>query len=63
MVANGTVGYDQLPVNGRYPVGTRASFTCAQLYYPIGSDSSTCDSSGNWDRPTLTCEGEVLSFF
>ena len=63
MVANGRVGYDQLLLNGRYPVGTRASFTCGQLYYPIGSHSSTCGSSGNWDRPTLICEGDVMFCF
>ena len=63
IMANGIVNYDQLPVNGRYPVSTRASFTCGQLYYPIGSDSSTCHSSGNWDSPTLICEGDVMFCF
>ena len=60
MVPDGTVAYEQLLLNGRYPVGSRANFTCGQLYYPIGSDSSTCHSSGNWDKPTLICEGNVM---
>ena len=53
---NGHVTYDSDSVgNDRYPVNTRATFTCNvghRLDGPLGRD---CQPSGDWDQETATC--------
>ena len=53
---NGEVMYNTTQVsNDRLIVGTRASFTCEYGYSLSGSSSSTCNSAGNWNESTQTC--------
>ena len=53
--SNGRVSYNKNIVGGRYPVNTVASFTCNRGYNRNGHNSRTCESSGNWNRQTPTC--------
>ena len=55
---NGEVTYDKKQVfnsKGRYPIGTVATYTCADGYSLSGSDSNTCEDSGNWETTLPTC--------
>ena len=54
-LSNGGVSYNKSPVNGRYPVDTRASFSCTRGYSLSGSSSRTCQTSGNWNQGIPTC--------
>ena len=48
-LANGNIIFtDSTLENGGYPVGTDASFTCNEGYFLIGSESTTCKTSGAW---------------
>ena len=47
---NGEVNYDPESINGEYPMGTIASFTCNYGYNLNGSNSRTCQISGNWTQ-------------
>ena len=53
---NGDVTYNEtrLP-NGEYPVDTLATFMCDRAYENNGADSSTCQTTGDWDEQTPTC--------
>ena len=51
----GTVAYNRNRVNGGYPVGTRADFSCNYGYSRSGPRSRTCQTSGNWNQQTPTC--------
>ena len=53
---NGDINYNEsLLTNGEYPVDTLASFMCNRGYDLSGSDSGTCQTSGDWDQQTPTC--------
>ena len=54
-LANGQITYDPLSSSNQYPVDSVASFTCDYGYRLLGSDSTTCHSSGTWSEPTPTC--------
>ena len=54
-LSNGKVSYDRDPLGGRYPVNTKASFSCNGGYNRDGDESRTCQSSGNWNQNTPTC--------
>ena len=54
-LVNGGISYSELPVNGRYPVDTVASYTCDHGHSLIGSSSRTCQTSGNWNNQNPTC--------
>ena len=54
-LSNGGISYNKSPVNGRYPVETVASLSCHHGYSISGSNSRTCQTSGNWDQQTVTC--------
>ena len=55
-LANGAVNYDASPVNGGYPEGTTASYSCNYGYSLSGTRTRTCHNSGNWDQQqTATC--------
>ena len=56
LLPNGEVNYDPESINGEYPVGTIASFTCDSGYNLNGSTSRTCQPSGNWTQRTPDCE-------
>ena len=54
---NGDISYNEsLLRNEGYPIDTLASFVCHYGYTLNGSDSSTCEDSGNWNQQTPTCE-------
>ena len=38
-------------------MNTTAHLTCSSTYLLSGSNSSTCEISGNWSPQTLTCQG------
>ena len=59
---NGTVNYTTSAEKGRYLVNTVASFSCDPGYYQNGSNSATCEASGNWNEQTPTCEGYYYIF-
>ena len=57
---NGRVNYNQtIPSASVYYVGTMASFTCNDGYSVSASESSICQSSGNWSQQALTCGNEI----
>ena len=43
-------------MDGEYPTGTIASFTCDDDYMRVGSNLSTCQQLGNWSPEIPTCE-------
>ena len=53
--ANGQVAYSNATVDGGYPVDTVATFSCNSRYSRSGSSSRTCQTSGNWNQETPTC--------
>ena len=58
---NGDVSYSISAIDGRYPVGSTASFTCSDGYIRNGLDSSTCMITGEWMDELPTCIGEKLN--
>ena len=50
-----------VPQNDAYPINTEVSFTCDYGYFLNGSDSSTCQSTGDWDPQTPTCNKVIKS--
>ena len=46
-IQNGDVSYNIIQVNGGYPSGTVAHFSCSSQSTLSGSNSSTCQSAGN----------------
>ena len=38
-------------------MNTIATFTCDDEYYIDENESTTCETSGDWSRPTPTCIG------
>ena len=54
---NGGVTYNEsMVMTDEYPVDTLASFSCDRGYNLNGSATSTCQTSGEWDQDTPTCE-------
>ena len=58
----GRVTYNRDSVNGRYPVDTRASFSCNPGYSRSGSSSRTCQTSGNWNQQMPRCNQSKVIF-
>ena len=54
-LSNGKVTYSKDENGVRYYVGTKATFSCNSGYSRSGSSSRTCQSSGNWNGQTPTC--------
>ena len=54
-LANGGISYSELPVNGRYPVDTVASYSCHHGYSLTGLSSRICQTSGNWNNQNPSC--------
>ena len=54
-LGNGQISYNKSPGEGKYPVGTVASFLCDPGYNRQGSSSKTCQASGSWDNNPTTC--------
>ena len=55
-LSNGAVSYSNHSVGGgRYPVDTVATFSCNRGYSQSESSSRTCQTSGNWNQATPTC--------
>ena len=52
---NGDISYNKDKVGGRYPVNTKASFSCNSGYNRNGHSSRICQSAGNWNHQTPTC--------
>ena len=55
-ITNGEVEYHLSEVNGSYPTGTLAFFTCDDEYMRTGSLFSTCQGSGIWSPDIPLCE-------
>ena len=53
---NGQVRYNQASMNGQYPVGTTASFSCGSGYKLRGQNSRSCQATGTWTQTTPECE-------
>ena len=56
-LVNGLVKYSKSAEIGRYLVNTVAAFSCNSGYQLNGTNSATCQASGNWNEQTPTCEG------
>ena len=56
MVTLSTPHLDVDPVNGEYPTGAIAVFTCDDEYTRNGTLLSTCQDSGTWDPQIPTCD-------
>ena len=52
---NGELHYDSSQVFEGYPVETVASFTCHDGFILSGSNSTTCQTSGDWNLETPVC--------
>ena len=60
-LTNGAVSYNSHPASvARYPVDTVATFSCNHGYSLSGSTSGTCQTSGNWNQATPTCNQSKL---
>ena len=52
----GIISYNgAMQMDGRYPVGTVASFSCPRGTNRVGSSARKCDSSGTWTQTTPSC--------
>ena len=59
---NGVRTYSRDPVNGGYPEGTVATFTCNFGFVISGSSRLTCESA-NWNEEVPTCvRGDKIPF-
>ena len=55
-LSNGRITYSIHSVSTtRYPVDTVATFSCNSGYSLSGSSTRTCQTSGNWNQATPTC--------
>ena len=55
-LSNGAVNYNSSHVSvARYPVNTVATFSCNRGYSRSGAGSRTCQTSGEWNQHTPTC--------
>ena len=54
-IGAGGVNYNKPQVNGRYPVGTIATFYCNSGYDLSETSSTTCQSSGHWAYLVVMC--------
>ena len=52
---NGEVTYTMPEENGRYSIDTVANFSCSTQANLTGTQSSTCQASGNWNPQIPTC--------
>ena len=59
-ILNGGVSYDRDSSDGQYPFNTTASFSCNSEYLLSGSDSRTCQTSGDWSQQTPVCRGNIM---
>ena len=50
-------------MDGEYPTGTIASFTCDDDYMRVGSNLSTCQELGNWSPEIPTCEEGIAIIY
>ena len=56
-LVNGQIDYTESALtNGEYPVDTVATFTCDFRYYLSGSESITCQTSGEWNAESPMCK-------
>ena len=56
IIENGMIEYSQSPMNGQYPENTVAMFTCNSGFSRLGSSSTKCQKSLNWDQQTPKCK-------
>ena len=50
----GDVSYNASAVGGRYPVGTRVTYTC-EIRHAAGDLQRTCQQSGKWTGLQAIC--------
>ena len=63
MLDNGRVRYNKSKnLNGKYPLGTVASFTCNHGYLVEGPGPRTCQISGSLDLKPTTCQCNVTRY-
>ena len=63
-LSHGSVTYNQSSVaNGKYPVHTKASFSCKYGYKHSGDETRRCQTSGSWTlKNTPRCtQGKLLN--
>ena len=53
--SNGGRTYNKNAVGGRYPVDTVVTFTCNSGYSLSGSSTTKCQTSGQWNNNSPTC--------
>ena len=53
--SNGGRTYNRNSVGGKYPVDTVVTFTCNSGYSRSGSSTRKCQTSGNWNSNSPTC--------
>ena len=58
---NGQVSYiGSEEASEDFPVDTTASFMCDYGYSLNGSNSSVCQTDGNWDPQSPTCDQSIF---
>ena len=57
------MSYNKPAENGQYLIDTVASTSCNSGYDQIGPNSTTCETSGNWNEQTPRCEGFNVTFW
>ena len=61
-LVNGQIDYTESSLtNGEYPVDTVATFTCDFRYFLSGSESVTCQISGEWNAKTSICKSNCFN--
>ena len=61
---DGQIDYTEAAeINGEYPVGTVASFSCNSGLSLSGSESSICQMSGNWKQQSQICNAGKMKYY
>ena len=64
-ITNGRVEYSHKPVDGRYPVYTKANITCDPGFVKNLVDQTYCGTvrPGMWNFHNFRCDGKIMIFF
>ena len=61
-LGNGTVTYNET-MSDVYSVDTVATFVCDRGFDPVGSTSSSCQTSGEWSEQPPACDQGNREFY
>ena len=61
LLGHGEIRYNtDITINGSYPVGTRANYSCQFGYSLYGAERNFCSESGIWEEKRTLCIGKKL---